>query len=29
MYKEVALRLGISARTVEAHVSAVRQLQLA
>jgi DNA-binding NarL/FixJ family response regulator len=29
MYKEVALRLGISAKTVEAHVSAVlRKLQL-
>ncbi|MGH2840951.1 MAG: LuxR C-terminal-related transcriptional regulator, partial [Solirubrobacteraceae bacterium] len=29
MYKEIALRLGISARTVEAHVSAVlRKLQL-
>jgi DNA-binding NarL/FixJ family response regulator len=29
LYKEVALRLGISAKTVEAHVSAVlRKLQL-
>ena len=29
MYKEVALRLGISVKTVEAHVSAVlRKLQL-
>ena len=29
MYKEVALRLGISAKTVEAHVSSVlRKLQL-
>jgi len=29
MYKEIALRLGISAKTVEAHVSAVlRELQL-
>ena len=29
MYKEIALRLGISVKTVEAHVSAVlRKLQL-
>ena len=29
LYKEIALRLGISAKTVEAHVSAVlRKLQL-
>ena len=29
MYKEIALRLGISAKTVEAHVSSVlRKLQL-
>jgi DNA-binding NarL/FixJ family response regulator len=29
MYKEIALRLGISAKTVEAHVSAaLRKLQL-
>jgi DNA-binding CsgD family transcriptional regulator len=29
MYKEIAIRLGISAKTVEAHVSAVlRKLQL-
>ena len=29
MYKEIALRLGISAKTVESHVSAVlRKLQL-
>ena len=29
LYKEVALRLGISAKTVEAHVSSVlRKLQL-
>ena len=29
LYKEIALRLGISAKTVEAHVSSVlRKLQL-
>jgi len=29
MYKEIALRLGIATKTVEAHVSAVlRKLQL-